>query len=270
MTITLSQINIYPIKSLGNIALQHAECTTRGLAHDRRFMVVDARHEFLTQREYPKMATVWVEMEYDLITLSAPDCQPVSFPAKPAPLPGRTVKVWASHVHAQTVTPEADEWISAYLGQQVHLVYMPDHAERRVNPAFVLNGEIVSFADGYPFLLTSEASLNDLNTRIIKQNGQPVPMNRFRPNLVVQGSEPFAEDNWKEFIIGDTHFRAVKACARCQVTTTDQATGEIRGPQPLQTLATYRNRLGDVMFGINLLPTRLGKICIGDEVKMRN
>ncbi len=268
MTISLSGIHIYPVKALGGISLGQALVTPRGLQYDRRFLVVGADDQFLTQREYPKMATVWVEVENGEVTFSAPDMDTVSFSATPKVLPTRMVKVWSSESAVHSVAPEADGWLSDYLGAEVHLVYMPESATRPVNPDFARNGEIVSFADGYPFLIVSEASLADLNARIVENGGQAIPMNRFRPNLVITGCEAFAEDRLGEIMIGDAVFRAVKPCVRCQVTTTDQADGVVRGPEPLQTLATYRDSANGVMFGMNLIPVKLGSVKVGDRVAL--
>ncbi|MCY7386847.1 MAG: MOSC domain-containing protein, partial [Burkholderiales bacterium] len=225
-------------------------------------------HQFLTQRQCPRMSSVWVEIENGEETFSAPDMDSVSFPAAPRELPTRTVQVWSSHVRAHTVTPEADKWLSDYLAADVRLVYMPDSAERRINPAFAKNNEIVSFADGYPLLMASEASLADLNARIVANGGQPLPMNRFHPNLVITGCEAFAEDRLGEIVIGEAVFRAVKPCVRCQVTTTDQAEGVVRGPEPLQTLATYRDSPNGVMFGMNLIPVAMATVRVGDAVSL--
>ena len=268
MTVTLSEIHIFPIKALGGIALDHAALTTRGLAHDRRFMVIDTNNDLVTQREIPKMATVWVELENGEITFSAPDLDNISFPAVPPELPSHLVRVWASHVPAHPVSPEVDRWLSAYLDADVRLVYMPDSSERKVNPQFAKNNEIVSFADGYPVLIASEESLADLNARIVAGGASALPMNRFRPNLVVKGCEAFAEDHPGEVYIGDAIFRTVKPCVRCQVTTTDQATGEVLGPEPLRTLATYRDSPDGVQFGMNLIAVKLGNVRVGDVVRL--
>jgi uncharacterized protein YcbX len=141
---------------------------------------------------------------------------------------------------------------------------MADQVVRPANPAFAPPGARVSFADGFPFLLISEESLADLNGRL----AVPLPMNRFRPNLVVAGCEPYAEDGWKEIRIGDVKLRVVKPCERCLVTTTDQATGE-RGKEPLRTLATYRKVGNDVMFGQNVVHENTGELRVGDAVIMR-
>ena len=231
-------------------------------------MVLGQNHEFLTQREHPKMATVWVEIENGEVVFSAPDVESISFSATPKELPTRSVQVWSSHVKAHTVTPEADQWLSDYLSIDARLVYMPDSAERQINPAYAQNGEIVSFADGYPLLIASIASLDDLNARIVANGGVALPMNRFRPNLVIAGCAPYAEDRLGEIVIGDTVFRAVKPCVRCQVTTTDQAAGVVRGPEPLQTLATYRDSPDGVMFGMNLIPVKMGTVRVGDTLSL--
>jgi uncharacterized protein YcbX len=268
MTISLSAIHIYPVKALGGISLSQSAMTARGLQNDRRFLVVDAEYQFLTQREYPKMATVWVEVENDEIIFSAPDVESISIPGVPKEQQTRIVRVWSSESAAHGVSAHADKWLSDYLGAEVHLLYMPDSAQRPVNTDFAKNGEIVSFADGYPFLIASEASLADLNSKIVANGGQALPMNRFRPNLVVTGCEAFAEDRVGEIAIGEAVFRAVKPCVRCQVTTTDQAEGVVRGPEPLQTLATYRDSPNGVMFGMNLIPVKLGTVRVGDVVRL--
>jgi uncharacterized protein len=272
MSIRVTQINIYPVKGLAGIALPSSGVTTRGLKYDRRFMVIDRDHEFLTQRELPKMATVWTELIAGQIELVAPDREPVAFDAEPVARPTRTVRVWSSHVHAHTVSAAADEWLSDYLGVDARLVYMPESTERLCSPAYAKNGEIVSFADGYPVLIAAENSLADLNARIVAAGGTAVPMNRFRANVVVRddgaAATPWAEDSWGDFAIGKARFRAVKPCSRCQVTTTDQASGEVRGPEPLRTLSTFRAGLKGPLFGVNLVPAALGDITIGDALTM--
>ena len=268
MTISLSAIHIYPVKALGGISLAQAEVTRRGLKHDRRFMVIDADNALITQREVPKMATVWVELEGDEVIFSAPDVASVSFPSEPRELPSWLVRVWSSHVPAHAVSAAADKWLSDYLAVDARLVYMPDSSDRRIDPEYAKRGEIVSFADGYPLLIASEESLADLNARIVGNGGVELPMNRFRPNLVIKGGEAYAEDRLGEIRIGDAVFRAVKPCTRCQVTTTDQASGDVRGPEPLRTLATYRDSPDGVMFGMNLIPVSGMAVRVGDVVTL--
>lgn len=268
MTVSLTAIHVYPVKALGGISLEESAVTARGLKFDRRFMVINAQDEFVTQREVPKMATVWVEIENDAVILAAADMNGIAFPAEPPELPSRMVRVWSSDVLAHTVSAEADAWLSHYLGFDARLVYMPDSSERRINPQHAKAGEVVSFADGYPLLIVAEASLADLNARIVKNGGKAIAMNRFRPNLVIRGCEAYAEDRLGEIRIGEAIFRAAKPCTRCQVTTTDQASGELRGPEPLQTLATYRDSPDGVMFGMNLIPVNGATVRVGDAVTL--
>lgn len=269
MTITVTEINIYPVKSLGGVSIGTCESTPRGLRNDRRFMLIDERHEFLTQRERPQMATIRTALDGHDLILSSPFDDSIAVPLQPRLLPTRTVKVWSSRAHAHTVSAEADTWLSNYLGIDARLVYMPDSSKRRVSPDFAQNDEMVSFADGYPTLIASEESLADLNHRIAQTGAIPVTMDRFRANIVVKGCAPFAEDTWRDFAIGDATFRGVKPCTRCQMTTTDQATGEVLGPEPLRTLATFRNSPKGVRFGMNLLNTALGTIRVGDTLVLR-
>jgi uncharacterized protein len=270
--ITIAEINIFPVKSLRGISVQASKVTSRGLQFDRRFMLVDEHHEFLTQRERPQMATIATAIDGERLTLTSAFGDTVQVPLTPPPAPTRTVKVWSSHVHAHTVAPEADLFLSEHLGEDVRLVYMPDSAERRVNPAYAKNGEIVSFADGYPVLIASMASLEDLNARIAKEHGagQPtITMDRFRANIVVTGCGPFGEDGFGDFAAGSAAFRAVKPCTRCQVTTTDQRSGEVLGPEPLRTLTTFRDSPNGVRFGMNLLVSAAGEIRVGDTLKKK-
>ena len=267
MGMTLSQINVYPVKGLKGIELESARCTDRGIEHDRRWMVVDGAGRFLSQREHPKMATVWTDLEADRLTLSAPDEGSVDVPLEPPPSPAMKVQVWNSVVDAIPASREADWWLTNYLGFSSRLVYMPDDSERYSNPQYAGEGKRVGFADGYAYLVIGEGSLQDLNTRLAARGHPALPMNRFRPNLVVSGSAPYAEDNWQELRIGGAAFRGVKPCGRCQVTTTDQATGEVTGPEPLATLATFRES-GEfgLMFGMNLVSVKPGPVHRGDEV----
>ena len=262
MAITLSELHIYPVKSLGGIALTEARVTERGLEHDRRWMVVDPMGEFFTQRDFPKMATVWVDVNADSLSLAAPDRDTIEVPFSYAPSPAMRVQVWNSNVEAHAVSAEADAWLSAHLGTPCRLVYMPDTTRRACNPDRAGADKVVSFADGYPFLVTNEASLADLNRRA----GTQLPMNRFRSNLVVRGAQAWAEDDWNEFTIGEVRFKVTKPCGRCQVTTTDQATGEVRGPEPLATLSTFRDSEYGVRFGVNLVALSGGEVRVGDPV----
>ncbi len=267
MAATLSALYVYPVKGLRAIALASARCTDRGLEHDRRWMVVDAGGRFLSQREHPRMATVWTELSGGTLTLSAPDEDAVVVAFPPPSAPAMRVEVWNSVCAALPASREADHWLSNYLGLPCRLVYMPDDSQRFSNERYAGQGKRVGFADGYAYLLTGEASLGDLNARLAATGHPALPMNRFRPNLVVSGAGAFAEDGWREIRIGEAVFRAAKPCGRCQVTTTDQATGEVLGPEPLATLAAFRESTEfGVMFGMNLVSVREGTVRVGDEL----
>jgi len=177
------------------------------------------------------------------------------------------VTVWRSTVLAAAAGPQADSWFSAFLGQPVRLVYLDDPTRRAVDPEFGRDGDVVSFADGYPLLLTSTGSLDQLGQWLTDAGAQPVPMNRFRPNVVVTGSGPWDEDHWRRVRIGAVSFRVAKPCGRCVVTTTDQITGE-RGPQPLKMLAARRRSGKSLVFGQNIIPDGPGLIRVGDPVEI--
>ncbi len=268
MAVTISALYVYPVKGLKGIALESARCTERGLEHDRRWMVVDAAGHFLTQREHPRMATVWTELGAATLELSAPDAGSVEVPLDPGGAPALPVRVWSSVCEALPVSREADAWLSAYLGLDCRLVYMPQSTRRASNARYTDSERLVGFADGYAYLVAGEASLADLNARLAARGHPALPMNRFRPNLVVAGSAAYAEDGWKDIRIADAALRAAKPCGRCQVTTTNQATGEVEGPEPLATLATYRqSEEFGVMFAMNFYALRGGTVRVGDAVR---
>ncbi len=256
-------LSIYPVKSCAGIRLERAEVTPSGFANDRQLMVVDPSGEFLSQRSEPRLALVRVSLpDGRTLRMEAPRMDRLEVDlAEDAGR--REVVVWGDRVVAASVGAGADRWVSDLLDRPCALVRMPADSVRPVDPDEAGPGYRVGFADGYPFLLLSEASLDDLNRRL----ETPLPMDRFRPNLVVDGCPPHAEDGWRRVRIGDVVLRVVKPCARCAVTTVDQATGE-RGREPLATLATYRLAGGKVMFGQNLVPETVGVIVEGDPVEV--
>jgi uncharacterized protein YcbX len=269
VSITLSSLHVYPVKGLKGIDLETARCTDRGLEHDRRWMVVDAQGAFLTQREHPKMATVWTDITSDSLVLSVPDAASVEVPLAAPCRPTMRVQVWNSTCDAVPASAEADRFLSEYLGLACRLVYMPERSERYSNSRYGGEGHRVGFADGYAYLLAAQASLADLNSRLEARSHPAVPMNRFRPNFVVAGGLPYAEDGWGEIRIGGAVLRGAKPCGRCQVTTTDQSSGEVTGPEPLATLSTYRES-GEfgVMFGMNLVTVKMGPVRVGDALEI--
>jgi uncharacterized protein YcbX len=269
MAITVSALHIYPVKGLKGLDLDEARLTERGLEHDRRYMAVDASGEFLTQRVLPKMATVWTDIDGAELTLSAPDLDPVSLPLEPRSGEPARVRVWRSTCEAIAPSREADAWLSGYLGLECRLVYMPESTRRESSTDYA-PGRIVSFADGYACLATSQSSLADLNARLVANGHRALPMNRFRPSIVLEGAPAYDEDRWKEIAVGGAVLGAAKPCGRCQVTTTDQATGEVMGPEPLATLGTYREHPEfGVMFGMNWYVIETGAIRVGDRVEVR-
>ncbi|MFB8790720.1 MAG: MOSC domain-containing protein [Potamolinea sp.] len=262
-TIKLTGIYIYPIKSAAGFSWETAEVTKQGFQYDRRWMLVDETGKFMTQRQFPSMALISVQVKGDYLIVNAPDRESLSIPIHLDILDRVSVQVWRDVCEAIPLGKEVDLWFTDFLGIACQLVYMPESSFRPVNPNYATNNEQVSFADGYPFLLISEASLQDLNSRL----DESIPMNRFRPNLVVSGCEAFAEDSWGSIRIGSIPFRVVKPCERCVVTTVDQATG-IRGKEPLSTLTKYRNREGKILFGQNLIQEQLGMLRVGDLVEV--
>jgi uncharacterized protein YcbX len=261
----LSGIYIYPIKSASGIALEMAQVGKRGFQYDRQWMLVDERGKFLTQRQFPRMALIKVQLEGEYLVIAAPQRQSLYVPLHLDNQEHISVEVWGDVCEAIPLGEEVARWFSEFLELSCQLVYMPESSLRPVNSQYASQNEQVSFADAFPFLLISEASLQDLNERL----DEPVPMNRFRPNLVVSGCEPFAEDSWRSIRIGSIAFRVVKPCDRCTITTVEQSTG-IRGKEPLQTLAQYRRWKGKIFFGQNLLQEQLGMLKIGDSVEIKN
>lgn len=261
----LSEIYIYPVKSLAGIALSESFVEQRGLRYDRRWMIVDEKWQFLTQRELPQMATISTAIIDDSLQLSFPKIPEINVPLVPESTKSLQVEVWDSKCEAMEVSDEANRWFSEVLGIKSKLVFMPDSTRRKINPKYAISGEgIVSFADGEPFLLTTEESLADLNSRL----AEPVPMNRFRPNFVVRGVGSFAEDSWKMIQIGGLKFRVVKLCGRCVMITVDQKTGKFTGKEPLKTLSTFRTKNNQVLFGQKLVGNQEGIVRIGDEIKI--
>ncbi len=261
---TISALYIYPIKSLGGFEIANAQLTSRGLQYDRRWMLVDDNNRFLTQREYPEMALLKTNIKDKRILVhhsSEPE-DVVDLPLVCESGSNINVQVWDDNCSAIIASENVNNWFSRKLGISCKAVYMPDDSLRPVDPVYARhNSDITSFSDAYPVLLISEASLNDLNRRL----EIPVPMDRFRPSMVISGVEPFAEDQMKAFSINGLKFFGVKLCGRCVVTTTDQRTAA-RGKEPLKTLATYRTINGKVCFGQNVICDHSGTINIGDEL----
>lgn len=260
--IKLTGIYIYPIKSAAGISLDAAEVGDRGFHYDRRWMLVDDAGTFMTQRQFPRMALIDVQLGEQLV-VNAPQQETLKIPLQPEGDRHISVKVWRDVCEAIPLGTVVSQWFSEFLETPCHLVFMPDSSFRPVEPDYADPDDQVGFADAYPFLLISEASLQDLNERL----AEPIPMNRFRPNLVVSGCEGFAEDQWRQIQIGSIPFRVVKPCDRCAIPTVDQATG-IPAKEPLLTLARYRRQNGKILFGQNLIQDAQGRLQVGDSVSV--
>ncbi|MDQ1043145.1 MOSC domain-containing protein [Streptomyces sp. V4I2] len=266
----LQSIHVHPVKAFRGQAPREAVVEPWGLAGDRRWVLVDDGGKVVTQREQPRLALAAAELlPGGGVRLSAPGMDTLTVPV-PRPDVSVPVNVFRDKVEAVPADSDAvHAWCSEYLGAELRLIHMADPATcRPVDPEFALPGETVSFADGYPLLLTSAASLDALNSLIAQGDHAaegPLPMNRFRPNVVVSGTAAWAEDEWSRLSIGDVVFRVAKMSGRCVVTTTDQSTAD-RGREPLRTLGRHRRFGGKLVFGQNLVPLSPGTIRVGDPV----
>jgi len=268
--LTLASLHCYPIKSLGGFRVSEARLTDRGMEHDRRWMLVDDNGLFVSQREVAVMACLHTSaLAEGFRVTDIRDTRSLDLPWHLAEGKGLTACVWEDPVEALLGDPTWNAWFSERLGRSVRLVFMPAVAKRPTDPRYAEG--LTSLSDGFPYLILSQASLDDLNERgTAWAHGQMgtwahVPMDRFRPNLVIAGGHAFQEDGWKEIQIGEARFQLVKPCARCVITTTDQRTGE-RGKEPLRTLATYRREGEKVLFGMNAVAGNGDVVRVGDPV----
>ncbi len=265
MNPTLAALYVYPVKSCAALTPASARVEPRGLAGDRRWLVVDAAGKFVTGRLYARMPLIRATPLAQGLRLEALGMPAIEIAEPSGDAPRRNVEIWRSRVDAAQADDAAGEWLSRFLGADVQFVHMDDAAHRGVNPEFGRPGDEVSFADGYPQLLISSAALDALNERL----REPVSMLRFRPNLVVDGTLPHAEDDWKRIRIGSVEFDLVKPCTRCIFTTVDPERGERNADgEPLKTLTTYRRSPLGVTFGQNLIPRGSGTIRVGDAVEV--
>ncbi|MEU6232819.1 MOSC N-terminal beta barrel domain-containing protein [Kitasatospora sp. NPDC047058] len=277
----LTGLHLYPVKSMYRLSPADARVEPWGLHGDRRWMLADATGRFVSQRENAALGQIRAELADDgTLTLTAPDGSRTAVPAPSVAAgdPLVDVEVWGTRFRAAEAAKEAHLWIAEHLGDY-RLVHLDDPRARPADPDFSAPGDTVSMADGFPLLLASTSSLARLNELIAEENPQgheTLPMERFRPNVVVDGAEPWAEDGWRRIRIGELTFRVVKPCGRCVITTTDQETGERRGKEPLRTLAKHHRLLKKAAFGQNLIPERpagaegdvLGTLRVGDEVEV--
>ncbi|HTI61526.1 MOSC domain-containing protein [Mucilaginibacter sp.] len=260
----ISGLYIYPIKSMAGISVNRAQVTDRGFEYDRRWMLVDENNLFISQREVAELALMNIDInEKGLSVTYKRGNTSISIPFQPETSEFAEVTIWDDTCTGQFVSQAADEWFSNMLNIRCRLVYMPDATHRITDQRYTSANSVTSFSDGYPFLIIGQASLDDLNSRLEKS----VPMNRFRPNIVFTGGEPYSEDMMHTFEIGNIQFHGVKLCARCPIPTIDQQSLE-RGKEPLKTLARYRFKNNKIMFGQNLVHNSAGQIAVGDELKV--
>ncbi|MEL6132004.1 MAG: MOSC N-terminal beta barrel domain-containing protein [Bacteroidota bacterium] len=257
----LTGIYCYPIKSLGGISLKEATITERGIKYDRRWMLIDANGQFISQRTFSELAlfSVSIEDSFLLIQHRSSSIESLKILLDAVTGPTMEVQIWDDTVDAILCSATADAWFSHILQRTVHLVYMPDASTRQIDLKYAPKGYNVSFADGYPLLIIGESTLADLNSRL----ETPVSMNRFRPNLVFEGGTTGYEDTFDLVKIGEATLKGTKPCARCQVITIDQDSGE-SSKEPLRTLSTYRKEGNKVLFGMNMYPVEKGKVALGD------
>jgi uncharacterized protein YcbX len=269
----LTGLFLYPVKSLRGCAVEGAEIDLLGIVGDRRFLVVEESGRFLTQRTVPRMAQVSTALVGDQLVLSAKGAGSVHVSRLSDPsAPLRTVSVWKSEgLQAEDCGDGVAAWLSDFLQVKCRLVRAGHAFNRPSLKSAARPGDLIAFSDAVPFLIVSEASLADLNDRLAAQGEEALPMDRFRPNLVVTGCAAYAEDTWPRLRIGSMIFRPAGPCARCPITTTDQLTGE-RAKEPLRTLATYRRNPKEptnVDFGQNLIhETKSGRVRVGDPVEV--
>lgn len=261
----LTQIWIYPIKSLGGISLPAAKVMSKGLQYDRRWMLVDKDGRFMTQRIFPTMALFRLTIDNAQLRINHHEHSIMLSLNHAVSSNPQRVQIWNDFVSAVEVDPAHSDWFSERLGIACRLVYFPEENTRPVDPEYAVNYEQVSLADAYPFLIIGQSSMDDLNNRL----SVPLPINRFRPNLVFSGGLPHQEDTWKDFAIGSARFVGVKPCERCVLPTINQDTGE-KGDEPLRTLSSYRKRDGKIYFGQNLVAVGSAEVSVGDHISFQN
>jgi uncharacterized protein len=262
--ITLSAITLYPVKSLAGISVFRWPVTKTGLQYDRKWMLIDNTGQFLSQRKLPQMALIKTALTGGRLILSASGMENLSLPLTPTDGDIINSTIWHGQCDAQSVTREADQWLSNFLNYDCRLVYQADEMIRHVDPDYGRHTDNVAFSDGFPFLIISENSLVSLN-REMQLN---LPMTRFRPNLVISGCPEYAEDSWREISIGAIDFRLPKACSRCAIPAIDPDTA-LSGKEPLKTLNRIRKWQNNVYFGQNALHNQCGTLTIGDAVQVK-
>lgn len=261
--IILSDIYIYPVKSLSGIRLPAWEIVDTGFKYDRQWMLIDSDSQFLSQRRLPVMALLKTRLEANRLIISAPNTSDLQVPLECKDGEKVNATVWHDVVETLAVSPEADAWFSDFLKLKCRLVYQPADSIRQVNQQYALPADRTALTDGFPFLLISASSLAALNQAM----PQELAMNRFRPNLVISGCDGYAEDSWRQISIGGIGFRLPKPCSRCSVPTIEPETAET-GKEPLTTLSRLRKWQNKVYFGQNALHDGSGLLSVGDIVQI--
>jgi uncharacterized protein len=263
-TFVLDQIFIYPVKSLAGIAVKQWQVTEKGLLYDRKWMLIDENQQFLSQRRLPQMALIKTALTERELILSAPNMEDISLSLHPSDGEIIPSQIWHDNCLARSVSVEADQWLGEFLKIKCRLVYQPDDLIRPVDPYYALPSDKVSFADAFPFLILSTASLAALNQAM----NFSVSIERFRPNLVISGCDSYAEDRWREISIGMIDFRLPKPCSRCSIPAIDPQTAQV-GKEPLATLNRLRKWQNKIYFGQNALHDNGGILTLGDKVTVK-
>jgi len=260
---SISHLYIYPIKGLSGVSLKESYVTTRGLKHDRRWMLIDENNQFISQRSFPNLCLFKIKLDEASFVISY-HANKISVPLEINNGKNIAVKIWNDEVDALLADDFINEFFSEQLRINCRLVFMPANTFRAVDENFVSKQTPVSFADGYPILLIGQESLNLLNTKL----DEPVAMDRFRPNIVFNGGEAHAEDLMEKFNISYVELQGVKCCARCQVPGINQQTG-IASKEPTRTLSTYRNFDHKINFGQNVIVLNEGLISVNDKIILK-
>lgn len=263
MNLSIHSLHVYPVKSCRGIDLSRAELVQTGIRYDRHWMLVDEQGDFLSQRKYPNMATIACTLLEHTLVITAPDQSVLEVPLEQTPDRVRSVNIWDDKCNAAIVSPQASAWFSQVLGLNCDLVFLPESEHRQVDPRYAAPGQIVGFADGFPLLIVSLASIGTLNDKL----EQKVSIDRFRPNIVIDGCPAHAEDEWSRIAIGDIEIQLAKPCSRCVIPSIHQQTSD-KHPNLLKALASYRRYDNKILFGQNGLHNNHGKLHVGQTITL--
>jgi len=267
----VSQLFIYPIKSLAGISVKSAKVTVKGFEHDRRFMLVDENNRFLTIREFPKMTRLQPILTEEGLQLKSLDTEieNLFIPLNTKNEKSEKVLIWNAEVEAISISPKIDSWFSEVLGAAIKLVQMPEYSMRPVDTTsgYKPSGKFVSFADAYPFMMMGEAAITDLNDR--HSGEQTFSVQRFRPNIVFSGGYPNQEDEIENFTINGISFTGLENCARCTIPNVNPTNGVVdENTEPLTTLSKYRLQNRKIYFGRNLVHSGTGVVQVGNLLEL--